>query len=432
KLPLRAGAYATGSSAPDAAEVAWLSRFAVVHAGGLEDPLPPATVRALRAAGVTTLLAYDWLPAAYHYTDGSPDPPWAAWLYAQRAWASLNPQGPYPHCRAEGYTWCQDLYYDLGDPRVRAHRVAWLREWAQQHGYDGFFFDWGNDRFLDEPAYAALRATYAARHPDLPYARAVAAFYRALRAAGLVVQSNQGFRAAEVLLPVVDLDMTESYATTDGPCPQPVRVPGQGPTAVPCTVYYPLSDDPAHGRLADTLAYLDLLRQQVDRYAGPHFRGLVYLNYAAPAWEPVDASVPAEARVYRPTRPRAAIYYGYALAALAAFPAYTEVPWDHRLERDPVYFYDLGVPVDATYRAVPGRGYARFYTRGVVLVGEWATATTVTLAHPSVPAGPVYDAYRDAWLTAQAGVLTVTVRPETDPLTGQVIPTGRVYVYARP
>jgi len=230
----------------------------------------------------------------------------------------------------------------------------------------------------------------------------------------------------------VDLDMTESYATTDGPCPQPVRVPGQGPTAVPCTVYYPLSDDPAHGRLADTLAYLDLLRQQVDRYAGPHFRGLVYLNYAAPAWEPVDASVPAEARVYRPTRPRAAIYYGYALAALAAFPAYTEVPWDHRLERDPVYFYDLGVPVDATYRAVPGRGYARFYTRGIVLVGEWTTATTVTLAHPSVPAGPVYDAYRDAWLTAQAGVLTVTVRPETDPLTGQVIPTGRVYVYARP
>ena len=56
----------------------------------------------------------------------------------------------------------------------------------------------------------------------------------------------------------------------------------------------------------------------------------------------------------------------------------------------------------------------------------------MTLAHPLVPAGLVYDAYRDAWLTAQAGVLTVTVCPETDPLTGQVIPTGRVYVYARP
>jgi hypothetical protein len=177
---------------------------------------------------------------------------------------------------------------------------------------------------------------------------------------------------------------------------------------------------------------LDALRALVDQYAGPHFRGLVYLNYAAPAWVPVNPTAPAAAREYRAAVPRAAIYYGYALAALAAFPAYTEVPWDHRLEREPVYFYDLGEPVESHYRAVAARGYARFYTHGVVLVGDWRAPTRVTLAHPTVPAGPVYDAYRRVWRLAQQGVLSVTVRPELDTLTGQVIPTGRVYVYGEP
>ncbi len=378
-----------------------------------------------------TLLAYDWLPAAYHYLDGSPDPPLTAWLFVQRSWASLNPQGPYPHCRAEGYTWCQELYYDLGDPRVRARRTAWLRTWATRHGYDGFFFDWSNAQFLDEPAYAAIKATYQDRHPALPYAQAAAAFYRALRDAGLTVATNQSFRDAPFLLPNVHWDMTESYATTDAPCPQPVHVAGRGRIPVPCTVYYPLSDDPDHGHLRDTLAYLDALRQLVDRYAGPHFQGLVYLNYAGPAWVPVDATQPVPARVYQPTVPRAVIYYGYALAALAAFPAYTEVPWDHRLERDPVYFYDLGTPLGTTYRRIPADGYVRFYTQGFVLVGEWARPTALTLTHPSIPAGAVYDAYQDRWLPSQRGVLTLTVYPERDPLTGQVISTGRVYVYTK-
>ncbi|NPA92950.1 MAG: glycoside hydrolase family 18 protein, partial [Chloroflexi bacterium] len=214
-LSLSRGEYVTGSANPNEAEIAWMSRFRIVHAGGLLDPLPTDVIARLRQAGVQILLVYDWLPATYHYTDGESDDPLTQWLYDNRDWATLNPNGPFPHCTEEGYDWCEDYYFDLGDANVRQARVDYLVQTVHDLGYDGVFFDWSNSQFLDEDTFATIRETYETRHPDLPYAEAIALFYQALRDAGLIVQSNQGFRDAQAILPQVDYDMTESYGTTD-------------------------------------------------------------------------------------------------------------------------------------------------------------------------------------------------------------------------
>ncbi len=441
------GDYVTGSSAPDAAELAWLARFRVVHAGGLGDPLPPETMAALRRAGVETLLAYDWLPATYHFTDGEADDPLTQWLYANREWATLNPQGPFPHCAEEGYDWCEDYYFDLGHPQVRARRVAYLRQWVSDHGYDGLFFDWGNSLFLEEEPFTAIRDTYRARHPDLPYAQAAALFLQALREAGIVVQTNQGYRDAQDLLPQVHYDLAESYGVSDS---EPVRrlcLQGEGVTEVPLTVYYPVSEDPYQGTLEDTLEVMAWVEDLQAAYAGPEYRGFVYLNYAAPRWAPLPGAssrwgkrivrapwsvCPDGQGPYVATRPRPAIFYAFALAKLVGQMAYTEVPWAHRLERDPVYFANLGTPVEEDYRPLPQGGYVRYYTEGLVLVGAWQRATVVRLTHPSLPAGGlVYDAYRRKWLRTGNHTLRLPVIPEEDPYTGRPAPSGRVVLYPR-
>ncbi len=430
RLPRTRGDYVTGSSAPDAAELAWLSRFRIVHAGGLTDPLPTEAIATLRSAGVQTLLVYDWLPATYHYTDGEPDDPLTQWLYTNRDWATLNPAGPFPHCTEEGYDWCEDYYFDLGNATVRQKRVDYLVQQVRALGYDGLFFDWGNSLFLDDPAFASLRATYEERHPDLPYAQAIALFYQALRDAGLVVQSNQGYREAAVLLPHEDYDTSESAGTTDENRGRRLLVAGRGLISVPDTVYYPNSPDPQHGSLKDTLEVWHWMVAQAQTFGGPDFHGIVHLNYAAPLWAPL----PGKSAFYRPQPPRNAIFYNLALARLFGQATYTEVPWAQHLARDEVYFYDLGEPVEATYHPLPGGGYVRYYTHGLVLVGAWQHPVTLTLRDPSLPAaGQVYDAYDRGWLPlAGPHILRLAVTPEPDPVTGNMAPLGRVVIYPEP
>ena len=432
RLPLTQGDYVTGSSDPDTGEMSWLSRFRIVHAGGLADPLPSATIGALRSAGVQTLLVYDWLPATYHYTDGDgeEDDPLTQWLYANRDWASLNPNGPFPHCAEEGYDWCEDYYFDLGNPTVRAKRVGYLAQQVRALGYDGVFFDWGNSLFLDEPNYTFLRTEYENRHPDIPYTQAIALFYQALHDQGLVVQPNQAFNEAAYLLPAVNYDTSESAGTTDEEMGRRLMVVGQGLIPVPDTVYYPNSPDPLRGSLKDTLEVWRWMIAQAQEFGGPDFHGIVHLNYAAPLWEPL----PGKSLFHRPQPPRNAIFYNYALARLFGQVTYTEVPWDHRLERDEVYFYDLGEPVEDAYRPLPQGGYVRYYTHGLVIVGAWPQPITLTLRHPSLPrSGVVYDAYCRVWVPLEGPhSLRLEVSPEPAPLTGGPAPVGRVVVYPQP
>jgi len=313
--------------------------------------------------------------------------------------------------------------------------VDYLVNVVQRGGYNGLFFDWATGGFLDEPAYASIRREYERRHPGMPYDRAVAAFYQALKDRGLVLHTNQGFRSAAYILPITHYDMTESYVTDCGQRGHRLYVEGRGWIDIPETLYYPLSDDEFDGRVEDTMDYLDYLADLRARYAGPDFIATVYMNYAAPDFIPTGRVIDGHT-VYTATIPRNAIYWGFAVPKLVDQIAYTETPWDHRYERDAraPYFLDLGEPLGASYEThVEGdaRYYVRYFDSGVVLAGEWPRASVLTLRSSFIPSHrSVYDPYEDTWYTTGEHTFTVTVRPQPiSPFNKRMAPLGRVFVY---
>ena len=429
-IPTRKGEYATGGTGgeyPDEAEMEWLSKFKIVHAGNIEEPLLPDDMAYLRQNGVKIIMADDWLPAGYYYPDGN-NTPFMEWVYENRYEVTLNPDGPFPHCEENGYDW-REYYFDFARDEMVNHRVGYIVNGLKSAGYDGIFFDWGNGLFLEEEGYETINATYNSRHPGIPYSQAAANFLAELRDAypGLVMENNQGFREAEYYLPVLDYDMTESYVTSDGYYGKKLYVEGYGLTEVPQTVYYPVSDSEFTGSLNDTLYYLNYLAELRNEYGGEHFKKTVYMNYAAPEF--VFAGRENGHDVYRPAIPKNAIYFGYAVAKLVNQISYTEVPWNHTCERCDVYFYDLGEPLGSNYEKVDG-GYVRYYSNGFVVAGEWKNEADITL-HLSyiLSNSDVYDALEGKWIKTGNGEVTIAIKPEMDNLTGRASPSGRVFIY---
>jgi hypothetical protein len=186
--------YATPLSA---SEVEWYSKFEVLVT---HDPLPRAQLDALHRAG-TKVVLYEWTVAFYD----SLKTPWQARLPES---ALLNAQPLRGHLGAAG---ADAWYYDPGAPEHSRDRAAELARRLQSIGYDGVFLDTTTSASVHPQALAEYRR----RHPDRPYDEAFAGFLRALREelrGGLIV-TNQGYRAAEHVLPWVDWDVTESLIT---------------------------------------------------------------------------------------------------------------------------------------------------------------------------------------------------------------------------
>ena len=411
------GVYAsTWNSSPGAAELYWLSLFQVVEVGGNYDPASRQAMEWLHGWGVK-VVAYIWMPAGYHFLEGG-DNPFMRWVYENRGWASLNPNGPYPHTEEAGYWWAREYYFDLGNGEVLRRRVEYLEGFAGSHGYQGFFFDWASGSFLEEPEYRGIAAEWRRRHPGLEYQEAVAELYRRLARDGWLIVTNQAFRKARWLLPLPTYDMTESYIVGSEYYGRRCSIGGRE-VELPDTQYYPVSSDPLRGSLSDTLYYIDLLNRLAAEYGGPRFKGYIYMNYAAPRRSLVHGRCVLQ-------EPRNAVYYSLAMALIAGHHAYLEVPFNKSLERDPVYFYYMGRPVGPRLR-IP-HGYARYYEHGVAVAGLWPHTSTVTL---KVPPGVMrlYDPYTGSWLTAANGTVTVTLTPVRDQATGLPAPLGRILLY---
>lgn len=185
--------YATPLSAR---ELEFYSRFDVLVT---HDPLPRAQVDALRARG-TRLALYEWAVAYY---DSLRTP----WHDRQPRAAFLN-QRP-----LRGYLGSADAdayYYDPALPGHQSGRAEMLARRLRTLGYDGIFLDTTTSHSVHPEA----RAEYERRHPEVPYDQAFAGFLQALRAEGVsLIVTNQGYRAAEHVLPHVDWDVTESLIT---------------------------------------------------------------------------------------------------------------------------------------------------------------------------------------------------------------------------
>ncbi len=418
-LPIKKGDYATLDL--DRPSLAWARRFSMVEAGGPGE-LSEDLIIQLRSSG-TRVIFYRWFPADYHYMDGEDDP-LMQWAYTNRNFATLNPDGPFPHCEESGYDWCQDYYFDFGNDRVRRRFVNYLMEILAKGLYDGIFFDWASGVFINEEIYSPMRVTFRLRHPETSYLRAVAETYRLLRHRvndGLIV-TNQGFRNPAVLT-FVDYDMTESYGTGSEYFGKVLRVEGRGVVSIPQTVYYPVSPDPLKGSLKDTLFYLDYL-WNLKLKAGGRFKNFIYMNYAAPEFREVSPGL------YRATFPKGAIFFGYSVAKLRGFISYTEIPFDRSLEKTDLYFYDLGKPRGDSYEKVKG-GFVRYYTGGLVVVGEWERPVNLCLNSPFLrEKALVYDLYRKTWAgRVKNHSICVRIEPEPDNLRGKSAPSGRVFLY---
>ncbi len=427
-IPMRRGRFVTGTTDADSNQIAWLSMFDMVELGSIGDLPPIEMIQSLKASGVRYVLLYDWMPAGYHYTDSTDDGPFMAWIYENRDTLTLNPAGPFPHCSL--YGWCEDYYFDLALDTLRSRRVDYLMHIMDSMDYDGMFFDWGGGAFIDYDEYTFVRDTYYSRHPDYPYPRAVAEFYGELKAqSGRMVMTNQGFRNAEYILPEVDLDMTESYGVGEDYFGDSLYVEGMGYIEVPRTVYYPVSTTYPDGSIEDQIQYLKLLKGYYTTYSPDGFGGFVYMNYAAPRFVMTGDTVDGHP-VFRMEKPLDAIYLGYAIAMLENFAVYTEVPFDHRYERDSIYFYDPGEPLDTGCSSPMEGVYVRYYSSGLIIVGEWQETTTVILSSPYIPPGiDAFDPYRGEWTTTGEHTIQIRIEPVPDPLTGRMAPSGRLILY---
>ncbi|MCD6512314.1 MAG: hypothetical protein J7K61_01755 [Thermoplasmata archaeon] len=430
-IPMRRGEYATGRAYGDNAEMEWLARFNIVHAGSIEEPLSNDRILYLRNSGVKFLIFDDWLPAGYYYLDGN-NSEFMNWVYYHRNDATLNPDGPFPHCDEGGYTWMHEYYFDFAFDEVVNRRCDYIKNGMERYGYDGIFFDWGNGLFLEEPEYKEINATWHERHGNMEYSSAASSFIASLRnsCGNIKIINNQGFREARYYLPELDYDMTESYITGCEYYGKKLYVDGYGLVEVPQTVYYPVSENEFNGSIEDTLYHINYLESLKEEYGGKNFKSFIYMNYAAPEF--VYAGRKENGYdVYVPTIPKNAIYFGYAMAKLVGAIEYTEVPWNHTYERCDVYFYDIGEPVGNSY-IKEGNAYVRYYTNGFVIAGEWNKKSTVTLHSENIPSyAHVYDAFEGKWIESGGESITITITPHADELTGRMAPCGRVFVYEK-
>lgn len=175
-----------------ARELDWYGRFDVLVT---HDPLPRIQVDALHRRG-TKLALYEWSVAYY----ASLATPW------HRSAPVLNRTPLRGHLGAAN----ADAFYF--DPATREHqrgRADFLARRLSAIGYDGVFFD----TTTAESVHPDALAEYRRRHPELPYDEAFASFLANLRTKVKVIVTNQGYRAAEHILPYADWDVSESLVT---------------------------------------------------------------------------------------------------------------------------------------------------------------------------------------------------------------------------
>jgi len=180
-----------------ARQLARYSRFDVLVT---HDPLPAAQVAQLHAAG-TKLVLYEWAVAFYAPLANG----WQKGLIADRR-GLLNAT---PLRGGTGSADADAYYYDPASREHGEERAAVLARKIRAIHYDGVFLDTTTAKNVHPNALAE----YHLLHPNVDYDEAFARFMKQLRAELRVVITNQGYRAADTLLPFVDYDVSESLIT---------------------------------------------------------------------------------------------------------------------------------------------------------------------------------------------------------------------------
>jgi len=429
ELKKKKGDYTLASVFGNKKEIAWAKNFNIVELGNIENS--DVTHKVLNKKGLLHIkypIAYDWMPAFYYYTNEQ-NRKFVKWLYKHKDNMLLNPNGPFLHCQKEGYSWCKDYYYDYGNDTLLKARVDDLNSNIKIKGFKGVFFDWASGGFILSKEYKQMKELFYKRHPKKNYFKSIKKFYKALKDRGIFIVTNQAFRKEKYgFLKYVDYDMTESYITTDTKKKIHLQLMGKGwVDSIKVTNYYPIYKNSKS--LKDSLHFIDLLTKYKKKYKKYGFKNFIYLNYIAPEYEKVYAS----ANLYRLKKPKNAIYFSYAMGKLTNNLVYAELSTNRKLERDNVYFYDLGKPLGKSYIKLDAmkESYVRFYQNGFVLVSNANKKSLfLKLVSDFIPQNrKIYDAYNKLWLQSKNHTLIVRLDYQKDTFSDKILPLGRVFLY---
>jgi hypothetical protein len=394
----------------DKSQVEWAKLFRMADVGGIHDP--NITPKMLKIGALT--FGYDWMPAFYYYKDGSNNE-FVKWLYKNRKTDTINPDGPFPHCNEMNYDWCEDYYYNFGDEKIIDKKVEWLIKNIKQKGFNGLFFDWASGIFILEKEYKKIYKNFKKLNPNKNYFNQVALFYKKLKRKGVIFITNQAFRKADKLLPYVTYDMTESYITTDKFIKGRIQIQGKGYVdKIPVTEYYPIDSK----TLKATFYYMKMLEKYKQKYKNEGFKNFIYLNYIAPEYKKVYPNLD----LYKEIKPKNAIYFSYAMAKLFDAIVYAEVDENRKLERDDIYFYNLGKVVDKSYKEIQNGVWIRKYQNGFVLVSKVNKNDKVIKINAKKE---FYDIYNKKWIKNSV----IKLDYQKDLWTKKQLPLGRVYIY---
>ena len=426
EIATKAGDYATGSIFGDSDEINWIKKFNIAELGGIDDH--HITHQILQKKGIFKIkhhIAYDWMPAFYYYTEGK-NRKFIHHLYKNRDKTTLNPKGPYIHCKENNYNWCQDYYYNFGDQAVLDAKINDLITNMKKKGFNGLFFDWASGGYILDKEYKTVYENFKKLNPKKDYFRMVGNFYKKLKERGIFVVTNQAFRKDAYLLPYISYDMTESYITTDKEIAKKIQIKNKGwVDKIPVTNYFPIYENSKS--IKDSLQFIDLLTKYKKKYKKYGFKNFIYLNYLAPKFKKTQSP-----SLYEMQKPKNGIYFSYAMAKLTDNFVYAEVPYDHKLERDDVYFYNLARPLGKYYIKLDAiDGYVRFYQNGFVLVSKgYSNQKYLKIISSFIPNNrPIYDAYNKTWIKSKKNSAVVKLDFQKDTFTTKPLPLGRVFLY---
>ena len=374
------GLYATARVWDD--DLSFVRRFKIVELGGIDD------LAGIDLSPFERVVAYEW-SAGFYKDEHNPLTAWALKHPDALLTPKPNDEGAY--------------FYDMCDEKLLQKRIAYLIERKKELGIAGYFFDWANEEFLHEPSFATLLRRFKTRHPHTTYASCLARFYAALKEAGVLIVTNQAYRNPE-LLEAVDYDMCESYMTQIHDSKAMANIEGTI-TFIPTTTFVPLEE------VFEYFAHFSKLKQ---RYG---YKQMIYMNYAAPLFEPHGDRLAAK-------KPTDVIYYNYVLAKLGGFYSFTEVPFDHSLERDPLYFYDLGRALEPMQK--DGDLYWRRFEKGFVILAP----TLRSKRYMRIKAPGLIDLKEGLSLEDEEGWTTFELSPIYYNFENRYIPQAKVFLYA--
>jgi len=223
--------------------------------------------------------------------------------------------------------------------------------------------------------------------------------------------------------------MTESYIISDGRYSHELNVLNKGKEEIYETKYFTVSGNEYLGdndkeKLKITFYYLNYLESLKKKYVSDNNFKYEYMNYAGPKYVKLDSNK------YKEVEPRNAIFYAYAVPKLVGEYSFTEVPENHSLEVDNVYFYNLGDILGNNYEKYDLNTYIRYYSNAIIIAGYNEGNKTINLTSNLIRNNSnLYDVYNDKWLKTINSSLILNISPEFDNIRKAYNPYGRILVY---